>query len=87
MSFINYLQESADKDKTKKMTIVYNSPNDNLLKLIEHIKKVSNVGNSFTIVVDLDDEKKNFDWDGDADTIDDVSVEIMEQDDDDKTDD
>jgi hypothetical protein len=52
-----------------------------LLKLINYIKEIGNVGHSFDIVVDpKNDTKKTFGWDGDGwDKIKSVTIEDLEQ--------
>lgn len=59
----------------RKITVDCNDPENSLLRLLECIKKTGNVGHSFSIVVDPEDQGEKFFWDGDgADRIDQVEV-------------
>jgi len=57
----------ADKDLTE-ITIKLNDPDNQLIRLIDHISKASAPGHSFDVVVDPDmsEYKKDFFIDGDG---------------------
>ncbi len=68
----------SDRPLTR-ITILAHDPDGTLVKLLQAIKLAGNVGHSFSIVVDPDDEREQkFFWDGDgADSIRDVRVERL----------
>lgn len=72
----------AKKSKWKKYIIVARDIDGNLQKLLEHIKKIGNIGHSFSIIVDPanKDYTLNTGWDGDgSDHIKDVKVEEIDE--------
>lgn len=68
----------------KKIEIEYRDGGGKLEELLDYIKKIGNIGHSFSIIVDLGDSEyeKKFYWDGDgADSIKSIKVsEIKEED-------
>lgn len=65
MNFREYLNE---QNEYKKLEIIYKD-DGSLLKLIDHIRNIGNVGHSFSVIVDPEgdkNEKKSIDWDGDG---------------------
>lgn len=70
------------KSKYKKITIVARDQGNVLEKLLQHIKKIGNIGHSFSIIVDPNnkDTKLETGWDGDgSDRIRDIKVEDVEE--------
>lgn len=62
--YLDFLKE--DIDKYDKITILVRDPEQQLVKMINHIKGNANIGHSFEVVVDPDEGAESFDIDGDG---------------------
>ena len=71
------LKEWQETNNTKTITVTCRDLDDNLENLLKYIKKIGNIGHSFTIVVDPGSgREKKFGWDGDgSDSIKQIEIQ------------
>ena len=64
------IQPSQADDGMRKIEVVLRDPDDQLVKMIEHIRRLAGPGHSFIVVVDpdatRDEGKETFSMDGDG---------------------
>jgi len=78
MKFKKFLDEKMNEsyDDFKKITIVCRDNDKCLEMILNAIKDKGNVGHSFDVIVDPDDEPEKIGWDGDgSDYIKSIKVE------------